>query len=631
MFCPTNLPSALTALTLLLALFTPCVAIQAHKSTPQTRSSTEAPRRDSKTRAAAGQNKRPGAAGAPPTGEANEFQASLLEERALILLDQVLASLKELDKAEPRIRAQAQIADLLWKHDAPRARRLLEQAFRAAGDLKDERPPSPSGDRRSPLPPAPSSRIVLQGEILRVAIKHDAKLAEQLVRTIVEDAGRPEERSAKDVAPDGMDRLFNRSLILLQMAMTIMESDHVLAARLARQSLDTGINPLLPSVLLMLKTHDRARADEIYRAALQKLQQQPVEEALMSLHVYAMPSGVFTLLPLNLDAKEREALSDDPELAREYLEVAFTKLTECAESLRAGAEQGTHKEFFCFTAAQMLLPAYDRYLPDKSAMMRAVRDELQRRIGDGTDLFNPFAEEEPAQEFLSRAENEKEEFKRDTLYVRAVQKLLGERRFDEAIAAADKIKDEGFKSLIADAARMQAAFLHMSEGDFDTAIRYARAISTVEEQASIFASMPQKALDRNDLARATELVEEARKLIERSQDSPYKMRALVVTAGVMARFDSLRAFELMRRGVELANWLDEKGQSSSDPFSTVFIAFLPENPLSVEMPFRLLARADFERALELARGFKSSERRIMAQIAVARSSLSEEAKKKSKE
>ncbi|MFX5272053.1 hypothetical protein ABTD28_20240, partial [Acinetobacter baumannii] len=78
----------------------------------------EAPRRDSKTRAAAGQNKRPGAAGAPPTGEANGFQTSLLEERALILLDQVLASLKELDKAEPRIRAQAQIADLLWKHDA---------------------------------------------------------------------------------------------------------------------------------------------------------------------------------------------------------------------------------------------------------------------------------------------------------------------------------------------------------------------------------------------------------------------------------------------------------------------------------------------------------------------------------
>ncbi|CDM64857.1 hypothetical protein PYK22_00852 [Pyrinomonas methylaliphatogenes] len=546
-----------------------------------------------------------------------------MEGRALLLLDQVLASLKELDKAEPRIRAQAQIADLLWKHDAPRARRLLEQAFRAAGELKDERPPSPSGDRRSPLPPAPPSRIVLQGEILRIAIKHDAKLAEQLVRTIAEDAGRPEERSAKDVAPDGMDRLFNRSLILLQMAMTIMESDHVLAARLARQSLDTGINPLLPSVLLTLKTHDRARADEIYRAALQKLQQQPVEEALMSLHVYAMPSGVFTLLPSNLGAKEREALSDDPELAREYLEVAFTKLTECAESLRAGAEQGTRKEFFCFTTAQMLLPAYDRYLPDKSAMMRAVRDELQRRVGDGADLFNPFAEKESAQELLSRAENEKEEFKRDMIYLRAVQKLLGERRFDEAIAAADKIKNEEFKSLIADAARMQAAFLHMSEGDFDTAIRYARAISKVQMQASIFASMAQKALDRNDLARATELVEEARKFIERSEDGPDKMRALVITAGVMARFGSLRAFELMRRGVELANWLDEKGQSSSDPFSTVFIAFLPENPLSVEMPLRLLARADFERALELACGFKNPERRTMAQIAVTRSALSE--------
>ena len=574
-------------------------------------------------RAAAGQNRRPGATGAPPTGEASELQASPLEGRALLLLDQVLASLKELDKAEPRIRAQAQIADLLWKHDAPRARRLLEQAFRAAGDLKDERPPSPSGDRRSPLPPAPPSRIVLQGEILRIAIKHDAKLAEQLVRTIAEDAGRPEERSAKGAAPDDMDHLFNRSLILLQMAMTIMESDHVLAARLVRQSLDTGINPLLPSVLLTLKTHDRARADEIYRAALQKLQQQPVEEALMSLHVYAMPSGVFTLLPLNLSAKEKEALSDDPELAREYLEVAFTKLTECAESLRAGAEQGTHKEFFCFTAAQMLLPAYDRYLPDKSAMMRAVRDELQRRVGDGADLFNPFAEKESAQELLSRAENEKEEFKRDMIYLRAVQKLLGERRFDEAIAAADKIKNEEFKSLIADAARMQAAFLHMSEGDFDTAIRYARAISKVQMQASIFASMAQKALDRNDLARATELVEEARKFIERSEDGPDKMRALVITAGVMARFDSLRAFELMRRGVELANWLDEKGQSSSDPFSTVFIAFLPENPLSVEMPFRLLARADFERALELACGFKNPERRTMAQIAVTRSALSE--------
>ncbi|CDM64856.1 hypothetical protein PYK22_00851 [Pyrinomonas methylaliphatogenes] len=64
MFCPTNLRPHLAALTLLLALFTPCADVQAHKSAPQTQSSTVAPSlrwqdaRGSGTKQEAGRNGR---------------------------------------------------------------------------------------------------------------------------------------------------------------------------------------------------------------------------------------------------------------------------------------------------------------------------------------------------------------------------------------------------------------------------------------------------------------------------------------------------------------------------------------------------------------------------------------------
>lgn len=627
--CPTNLRSSLVALALSLATLTFWTSVRATSSIAQTQSANSPSQRADQKRAK-GQDQKPTGAAAALASDLGERDASPFEGRALILLDQILASLKEVDEAKLRIRAQAQIADLLWKYDAARARRLLEGAFRAASDLKEERSSSPPPSSRSDALSATQSRLILQGEILRIAIKHDSELAERLVKTISEQASQSEGQKVEDASQDALNRLFNRSFVLLQMASTIMGSDPALAARLIRQSLDTDVNPMFAGVLFMLKVHDRARADEIYRVALQKLKLQPAGNVLMSLSVYAMPTPFMAFLPLNLStlsARERAVLNDDPQLAREYLEVVFAKLTECAEASRAGGGAEMGRDSSCLATAQMLAPAYDRYLPDKSAMVRALRDELQRRAGEDADPAYPLFEKESAQELISRAENEKEELKRALLYFRATRELVRERRFAEAISTADKIEREDFRSLAADLTRLQAAYSHINDGDFDTALRYARQISRLQFRAITFANMAQVALNRNDLARAAEFVDETRRLIEQSEDSPEKIQALIITAGVTARFDALRAFDLMRRGVELANRLDENQRASVDLFSPSAMRFSPEDPLSIATPFRLLARADFDRALELARSFKNAERRIIAQIAIAHSALSEEPKK----
>src|ERR1044072_7843009 len=73
-----------------------------------------------------------------PAKQAIEKKQTLdpIQQKALSVLDQLLETRKGFADDNLRRMLQAQVADMLWNYDEPRARRLFEDAFRAVESAK---------------------------------------------------------------------------------------------------------------------------------------------------------------------------------------------------------------------------------------------------------------------------------------------------------------------------------------------------------------------------------------------------------------------------------------------------------------------------------------------------------------
>ncbi len=135
------------------------------------------------TASAAAQNlpRKPPAREKPPEASAsaessNQDEALPSErQRALLLLDQLFEQARGCDDETFRVRAQAEIADLLWQHNEARARLQFEAAFQAIAAIKPE-----AQEDDSALPPEFSAQSLLRSEVLRLIARHDPEWAGKL-------------------------------------------------------------------------------------------------------------------------------------------------------------------------------------------------------------------------------------------------------------------------------------------------------------------------------------------------------------------------------------------------------------------------------------------------------------------
>lgn len=141
------------------------------------------------------------------------------QQAALSVLDQLSESARKFEDDLLRLRTQAQVADMLWDYDAPRARRELEEAFRGTASIKVER----SGAPTPPTVIAPATPLSeLQREILSLIARRDVSLAEKLINSAVEAGAKP---SGTNGAPSGGASEGDRHGLYLQAALSIAETN----------------------------------------------------------------------------------------------------------------------------------------------------------------------------------------------------------------------------------------------------------------------------------------------------------------------------------------------------------------------------------------------------------------------
>src|SRR5262249_33293575 len=102
------------------------------------------------------------------------------EQKASVLLDQIIGEASALKLPESRIYVQVSAADMMWDRDQSRARSLFGEAAAAVADLI--RRTETAGDRRS----ANTNRNALQlrQELVMTLARHDPALAYQLLQTM---------------------------------------------------------------------------------------------------------------------------------------------------------------------------------------------------------------------------------------------------------------------------------------------------------------------------------------------------------------------------------------------------------------------------------------------------------------
>lgn len=557
---------------------------------------------------------------------------SQYREQALSVVTQLFDEAKKIDNPQQRIETQSQVAHVLWDYDKERATQYFREVFLAVDDVKFPKLPN------KPSPPSASKGVSpkqqLRGEIIRLVALHDVNLAEELIRSIPKDVSYSESGS------ETQDEQNNQSELYLRVALSLADTDPTRSAQLAKISLSGGVNSSLLRVLSALRQKDPTIADDVYDAALNtaRTDKKNTSTNIPMLATYAIPdfgSNIF-----NQTSSQTNTVTTgvgDKALAS-FLNFAFDAISRRGTAVR-GEQSASGFNSFDYTIGQRLLPYFDRYLPAKSAEFRSLLSQLagSNDSKKEPDLLTKSSQASTIEEVLKQAEDAKLPMQRDFLYFRAVLLMSGEGDFSRALTIVGKISDEGFKTGLDTVVRVQAVAALLGKNDYDAAYGYAKEVLDVKQRAALLGKVARKLYDKGDSIRSAQILNDAEKLIASAEEGAGKAHAMLILTDIKTRINPMQGFEGMVSTVAEFNRADTKESRKTPSIADVnsMLSNMITKVFKLETPdfnesFPLLARTDFNRALQLAQAFEMKDRAITAQIAVCRGVLveSKEVKKR---
>jgi hypothetical protein len=257
-----------------------------------------------------------------------------------------------------------------------------------------------------------------------------------------------------------------------------------------------------------------------------------------------------------------------------------------------------------------------------SDKVRSRGDEWVRR---GIEPEKPAADQEQA--ILDKIDRVSSSAERDGLYMRLA--YMATRRGDvRARDFVSKIEDTEVRKQFQAFTDAALAMSFVQKKLTDRALEIARKGDLTHIQRVWVFTQVANQLVKTDQEQVMELIDEAVLEVRRiAVSDPYLPRGLFAVANVLKSIDPARAWDATFDAVKAANsaegFTGEDGELAlrfqSKGQSSVFSNNVPD--FDVEGIFRDLATRDYERAVELARGFQGEGPRAVATIAIARAVL----------
>ncbi|HEX8176257.1 MAG TPA: hypothetical protein VF543_14165 [Pyrinomonadaceae bacterium] len=548
-------------------------------------------------------------------------------------------------------RVQMRAADALWEADNERARELFRRAWDAAEAADSEAARREEEERRRQQESTGTYALFsapnLRAEVLRLSARRDRSLGEEFLAKLDEarkrdsDATAPRDDSAL-TRPDPTNPSRSQKE-RLQLARNLLSDDLERAVQFADPALTTVTMQGL-YFLSALRQKNAKLADERYAAMLSRAALDPASDAntvsLLSSYIFT-PSLFITVEPKGGVNSSR--FNDDSAPADMPAALRTSYLNTAAQILLRPLPQQdntTSGRGGLYFIIARVLPLFEQYLPQRVPALRAQLAALAQDIPDdlrggknqwlteGLVPESPDANEDE-KDALDIANSEADPAKRDRAFARAA--LGAARRGDvRAREYADKIEATNIRKAARAYVDYELINSAISRKDAQEAARLARTGELTRIQRVWAYTEGAGILAKANPARAVELLEEALQEANRigASDAEHA-RALVAVATRMYQVNPARGWEIMGDAVRASN--SAEGFTGEDGRVTAQFAI----PDSVSMSssgvpsfdlagiFGSLARDDFNRALQLAREFKTEAPRAAATIAVARAILAE--------
>lgn len=495
-----------------------------------------------------------------PKINAKAEELSANQQHALALLEGLADELKsETDKPAAAV-LQARAGDILWKFNESAARNIFRTAFDLA---RQTLPENLSGSEKLDYLHRQAAAI---REVLRLFGVHDRKTAETWLKKVHEER-TTENRLAAERSTENAE-------LLAQLALGLLPDNPEQALQLGLLSLSgREIPESFGRLLFRLSNQNRGASDALFREAIINLRRNgySYSNALIALSNYLFDSrGV-----LRSDA----ARPDAQLLINLFIDAAAAHVTlwrEAHHSGEAGVPESS-ANLYSFLASRAL-PIIGRYAADSLPALQAEMNELSSGLTQQqsreTAILISAQQQQVAlsdrnnydiHEQVERAEGEKDPQLRDVLLRSAALNLM-RGNAGQALAVAGEISDDDLRAQTEDDINLKLLQELLRSRAYDEGRTLALKLNSVNLKARALVELAGHALSEiKDIGRASDFLSEARLIVQRGEDTPDKLFALLLIAEQFAKFDSVRGFETLSLAIKTANHL--KAENLRPPVS----------------------------------------------------------------
>lgn len=503
----------------------------------------------------------------------------------------------------------ARLADLLWQHDEPHARQLLEKAL-SFTEGKSE-------------PKDSKLLFYLRRDLIVLIAKRDRNWAKRLTESAVSD----------ESLNQSLDR---RNEINTEIASSLVNDDPHAAAEFAARGLQTSVTPSLIWFLKRLRQANEATANQLFLQALNRFTLQPVvdinEFALLGAYIFTSPkinnSDPTSLMITRVgDVGIIDITSDQasisPGLVRAYLETAVQILSRPISD--------PHQQQVSYVLSKLLLPKAIKYAPDLISLIGSTMSSLAPNMPQNLTQESAYvninrATLDSPEEKIREAEKIPGAESRDIAYLDVAYNSWLKHDFKMARAATAKITDR-------EASTKLTALINFGEGAWllkdspksvADAENLANELPEGVERALLFLGIEQMAAKAKDIPHAREAIGLAVKATQSVTDTRRPF-LILAAAGQLAGFDSVAAGALLADAIKEFNAQDEAALANIDWRQEVEIGPLVEKfPLEVKdveirfgQAFRRTISKDLDGSAYRAESLKNEHLRAWAFIELA--------------
>ena len=568
-------------------------------------------------------------------------------ENAQSLLISLAADAGRFNDQTLRARTQARIADVLWSADPDRARALFRKAWESAEivdqegqrkveeDIKQQK--ARNGGGSVSVMGAPNIR----GEVLRLAARRDRALGEEFLGKMRIEQQQEASDSARNNSLDTPEAITQR----LSLARQLLDTDVARALQFADPALANLTREGL-DFLSFLRDKDAAAADLRYSAFLAKADADLLSDAntVSMLSSYIFTPHMFVTFTNNggnsTSSTSRENLAPNvPAQLRDAFfrtagDILLRPLAPPGQDQTSAGVQGK------YLILKRLQPLFDQFAPRElaeaihaqaDALAQAVPEDARQRDDNSLreGIRPPQTLDDREKILQDRIDRAKTSEERDALYLQMARLYVekGDIRARDFVA---KIDDSDLRKQATSFIDTSLVMRAIDKKDVDQIFQLAKDGELTHFQKSWAFLQAAKLLVKTDRERSLGAIEEATAEARRIEElDPDRPRAMMGIANALLPLDRARSWDAVYEAIKAANSSDgftgEDGliriTMQSKGMSSIRSSSVSE--FNVAGIFTELAKEDYNRTVELTRGFQREAPRASATIAIARSVLDE--------